>query len=89
MGSTQTMALLPGSTAIGTGTAVDGITTDQRGLPPRFAARYRGFPEPGIQVDASCRRNARSRRPTELHSQIRWRSSSRRITPWNRWLAEL
>ncbi len=33
-GITQTMALLPGSMAIGRGTALTGITTDQRGLPP-------------------------------------------------------
>ena len=32
-GPTQTMALLPGSPAIGAGTAVAGITTDQRGEP--------------------------------------------------------
>jgi parallel beta-helix repeat protein len=32
-GPTQTMALLPGSAAIGMGTAVSGVTTDQRGLP--------------------------------------------------------
>jgi fibronectin-binding autotransporter adhesin len=32
-GPTQTMALLPGSAAIGTGTAVAGLDTDQRGLP--------------------------------------------------------
>ena len=32
-GPTQTMALLPGSPALGTGTAVSGITTDQRGEP--------------------------------------------------------
>ena len=32
-GPTQTMALLPGSPAIGAGTAVGGLTTDQRGLP--------------------------------------------------------
>ena len=31
-GPTQTMALLPGSAAIGAGTAVSGITTDQRGV---------------------------------------------------------
>ena len=31
-GPTQTMALLPGSPAIGQGTAVAGVTTDQRGL---------------------------------------------------------
>ena len=30
-GSTQTIALLPGSPAIGAGTAVSGVTTDQRG----------------------------------------------------------
>jgi hypothetical protein len=32
-GPTQTMALLPGSAAIGEGTAVGGVTTDQRGEP--------------------------------------------------------
>ncbi len=32
-GSTETMALLPGSAAIGAGTASSGITTDQRGAP--------------------------------------------------------
>ena len=32
-GPTQTMALLPGSAAIGAGTAVNGVTTDQRGEP--------------------------------------------------------
>jgi parallel beta-helix repeat protein len=32
-GPTQTMALLPGSAAIGAGTAVSGLTTDQRGFP--------------------------------------------------------
>ena len=32
-GPTQTMALLPGSKAIGNGTAVSGVTTDQRGEP--------------------------------------------------------
>ena len=32
-GSTQTVALLPGSPAIGAGTTVSGVTTDQRGLP--------------------------------------------------------
>ncbi len=41
-GPTQTMALLPGSWAIGNGTAVSGVTTDQRGepldLPPDIGA---------------------------------------------------
>jgi hypothetical protein len=32
-GPTQTTALLPGSLAIGAGTAVSGVTTDQRGFP--------------------------------------------------------
>ena len=32
-GPTQTMALLPGSAAIGAGIAVSGVTTDQRGFP--------------------------------------------------------
>ena len=32
-GPTQTMALLPGSPAIGAGVAVAGVTTDQRGIP--------------------------------------------------------
>ena len=41
-GPTQTMALLPGSPAIGTGTAIAGVTTDQRGFaldsPPDIGA---------------------------------------------------
>jgi hypothetical protein len=32
-GPTETIALLPGSAAIGMGTGVDGVTTDQRGVP--------------------------------------------------------
>ena len=32
-GPTETMPLLPGSAAIGTGTAITGVTSDQRGLP--------------------------------------------------------
>jgi fibronectin-binding autotransporter adhesin len=32
-GPTETMALLPGSAAIGAGTAAAGVTTDQRGAP--------------------------------------------------------
>jgi hypothetical protein len=32
-GPTETMALLPGSAALGTGTAASGVTADQRGLP--------------------------------------------------------
>jgi fibronectin-binding autotransporter adhesin len=32
-GPTQTMAILPGSAAIGKGTGTDAVTTDQRGLP--------------------------------------------------------
>ena len=36
-GPTQTIPLLPGSAAIDTGTAIPGVSTDQRGLPPSSA----------------------------------------------------
>ena len=36
-GPTQTMPLLPGSAAIGTGTAIPGVSNDQRGLSPSAA----------------------------------------------------
>jgi uncharacterized repeat protein (TIGR01451 family) len=36
-GSTQTLPLLPGSVALGAGTVIPGISTDQRGLPPSGA----------------------------------------------------
>ncbi len=45
-GPTQTMALLPGSPALGAGTAVSGITTDQRGQPVDFP-----FPDIGAYQD--------------------------------------
>ncbi len=37
------MALLPGSAAIGAGTAITGVTTDQRGLSLRLASRHRRY----------------------------------------------
>jgi hypothetical protein len=52
-GPTQTMALLPGSPAIGAGTAVDGITTDQRGQPldsPPDIGAYQSPPGGLLQV---------------------------------------
>ncbi len=60
-GPTQTMALLPGSPAIGMGTAVSGITTDQRGepldSPPDIGAfQSQGFtltPVPGSTPQSS------------------------------------
>jgi Right handed beta helix region len=42
-GPTETMAVLPGSPAIGAGTAVSGITTDQRGV---------ALPQAGIDIGA-------------------------------------
>ena len=36
-GSTKTIPLLPGSVALGAGTVIPGISTDQRGLPPSGA----------------------------------------------------
>ena len=38
-GPTQTMALLPGSPAIGAGVAVAGVITDQRGVPRGHCSR--------------------------------------------------
>ncbi len=61
-GPTQTMALLPGSAAIGAGIAVSGVTTDQRGEPlhtpnPDFGAfQSQGFtltPSPGSTVQST------------------------------------
>ncbi len=45
-GPTPTMPLLPGSAAIGTGTAISGVTTDQRGLAVRRDHRHRRLPGP-------------------------------------------
>jgi len=49
-GPTQTMALLPGSPAIGTGTAVSGITTDQRGEPLASPPDIGAFQSQGFTV---------------------------------------
>ena len=56
-GPTQTMALLPGSAAIGAGVIADypgtttPITTDQRGEPARLAqSRHRRLPDPGFHT---------------------------------------
>jgi parallel beta-helix repeat protein len=55
-GPTQTMALLPGSPAIGAGIAVAGITTDQRGQPLDFPSpdigAYQQSPTPYIVATA-------------------------------------
>ena len=54
-GPTRTMALLPGSPAIGKGTAIAGVTTDQRGLPLDSPAadigafQYQG-PPPTVKI---------------------------------------
>ena len=54
-GPTQTMALLPGSSAIGAGTAFSGITTDQRGapLPTSGAVDIGAFQDQGYTVAVS------------------------------------
>ena len=44
-GPTQTMALLPGSPAIGKGVAVAGVTTDQRGFALDSPDRHRRLPD--------------------------------------------
>ena len=55
-GPTQTMALLPGSPAIRAGTAVSGITTDQRGQPVDFPSpdigAFQDSPTPVIVATA-------------------------------------
>ncbi len=53
-GPTQTMALLPGSPAIGAGVAVSGITTDQRGVKrPDSAPDIGAFQDQGFTVAVS------------------------------------
>ncbi len=47
-GPTETMALLPGSAAIGAGTAMSGITSDQRGLPLDSAPDIGAFQSQGF-----------------------------------------
>jgi hypothetical protein len=52
-GPTQTMALLPGSAAIGKGIAVSGVTTDQRGFPldsPIDIGAFQAQPSTGKMV---------------------------------------
>ena len=50
-GPTQTIALLPGSVAIGAGTAVSGITTDQRGEPVGSSVDIGAFQSQGFTVN--------------------------------------
>ncbi len=53
-GPTQTMALLPDSAAIGNGTAVSGVTTDQRGrLDPGLAFNIGAFQDQGYTLTAA------------------------------------
>ena len=49
-GPTETMALLPGSAAIDTGTAIPGVSTDQRGLPPLNATDIGAFQSQGFII---------------------------------------
>ena len=51
-GPTETIALLPGSPAIGAGTAVDGITSDQRGVmrPSTNPRHRRAFQDQGFTI---------------------------------------
>ena len=49
-GSTQTIALLPGSPALGAGTAVAGVTTDQRGEPLASAPDIGAFQSQGFSI---------------------------------------
>ena len=59
-GPTETLALLPGSPAIGAGTTVNGVTTDQRGFSRRPSRPTSRLPGPA----ASCSRPSRAaRRP--------------------------
>jgi hypothetical protein len=51
-GPTQTMALLPGSAAIGQGTAVTGLTTDQRGEPLASPPDLGAFQSQGFTMTA-------------------------------------
>jgi parallel beta-helix repeat protein len=49
-GSTQTIALLPGSPALGAGTAVASVTTDQRGEPLASAPDIGAFQSQGFSI---------------------------------------
>ena len=64
-GPTQTMALLPGSSAIGAGVAVAGVTTDQRGIPRGNAPDIGAFQSRGftIAVVSGNRQTAPSNSP--------------------------
>ena len=88
-GPTETMPLLPGSPAIGAGSAISGITADQRGAPwtpPLTSAPSRARDSPSPSSPAALRR-ARS---LAMRSPIRWVSPSPRTIPCipGRWRAE-
>ncbi len=52
-GPTQTMALLPGSPALGAGIAVSGVTTDQRGVPRGNVLDIGAYQATATQLDLS------------------------------------
>jgi hypothetical protein len=53
-GPTQTVALLPGSPALGAGTALDGITIDQRGEPDGSPVDIGAFQSQGFTLTAAA-----------------------------------
>ena len=85
-GPTQTMALLPGSAAIGKGTAVNGVTTDQRGepldSPPDIGAfqsqRFTLTVDGGTGADVPDRHRFRQSAGRPGHGQQRRRAGGRR-----------
>ncbi len=73
-GPTQTMALLPGSPAIGNGVPVGKILTDQRGPEAIRAYRYRRLPERGGSSSRRSPAAVRNRPSSERSSPTRWSS---------------
>ena len=86
-GPTETMALLPGSAAIGAGATAGGVTTDQRGFPLDSPPDIGAFQSQGFTILAVTGARRRPRSP-EPRSPIRWPSPSPHLIPSSRWRAE-
>ena len=87
-GPTQTVALLPGSPAIGAGIAVTGVTTDQRGEPldspnPDIGAFRSQGRSPSLPLLAAPHNRPRP----APRSPILWPSPSRPTIPSSPWPA--
>ena len=83
----QTMPLLPGSAALDTGTAIPGVTTDQRGVAPGATPDIGAFQSQGFTLTVVAGSTPQARPPAP-RSPIRWPSPSPRSIPSSRWRAE-